>query len=76
MFLEPIEAIFELKAINNPTEIKQGEIINLTSNSISNHDNDKYTKYLKIKSKNPNSKKFTKTIQNEIIILENKYFQI
>ena len=68
---EPIETILGLKAINIPTEITQGEIIDLTNKVITNDDNDKYRNYTNPKYESSNSKEDTHTIQSEIIDLEN-----
>ena len=68
---EPIETIPGLKAINIPTEITQGEIIDLTNNDIANDDNDKYRNYTNLKIESSNSKEDTHTIQSEIMNLEN-----
>ena len=68
---ESIETIHGFKAINIPTEITQGEIIDITNNHFANDDNDKYKNYTNIKFESSTSKEDTHTIQNEIIDLSN-----
>ena len=68
---EPIETIPGLKTINIPTELTQGEIIDLTINDIAIDNNDKYRNYTNSKSESSNSKEGTHIIQSAIIDLEN-----
>ena len=61
---EPIETIPRLKAINVPTETTQEDIIDLTSKSISNDDNDIYINNQYTNYENSNSEEYIDTKYN------------